>query len=267
MKRSSYGPVILSLVLAGTMALAAPRGRPSLLVIPARHTIVQLGMDLVRMRALELVTYQWTPDGKHMVLHVWDGAGRRWLQTDGDGLAGGEVIMNPAKVVLIAPRGENMDALMPVLDSVGPLMEIRTMALASVMNDLNEVLRFSGREWRWLASRYRLKIQDLNAERRRWGKYGPPGGRRPPPPARTTPAQAEEPLSVTPVEPPAAPEAPELPGGVESEVITPGGTSPRAVPAPEASVAVPAAAASRVVIPPPPPESGEGVAEPLPEDK
>jgi hypothetical protein len=101
---------------------------------------------------------------------------------------------------------------------------IASLTPVDLLNELNRDLAFTPMEWRWLAKRYGLTLTDLNAERRRYGKYGPPGSKpvKPQPsagvempPAAPPPAgKALEPVGapapvfdVKPAEPPAAPAA------------------------------------------------------------
>jgi hypothetical protein len=46
-----------------------------------------------------------------------------------------------------------------------------------LVNGLDDIFKFSAGEWRYLAREYKLTLKDLNAERRRYGRYGRPGAR------------------------------------------------------------------------------------------
>ena len=54
---------------------------------------------------------------------------------------------------------------------------IQSMDLSKLANTLDHTMKFSPKEWRWLASRYGFKLTDLNTKRRRFGKYGKPDSR------------------------------------------------------------------------------------------
>ena len=78
-----------------------------------------------------------------------------------------------------------LDAVRSLCPDAKRLPKLNPVDLA---NGMNEVMEFSGHEWRWLADRYKLTLNDRNWERRRYGRYGKPGEtRKTPPPAEKTP--------------------------------------------------------------------------------
>jgi hypothetical protein len=55
------------------------------------------------------------------------------------------------------------------------LNRITTLDFATIINQMGNVLHFSGRQWKWLAETYGLKLEDQSTERRRYGRWGAPG--------------------------------------------------------------------------------------------
>ena len=159
---------------------------------------------------------------------------------------------------------------------------IETLDVGSLINSLNEVLRFSPGEWRALAHQFDLNLQDDNAERRRFGKYGNPEAARqappdllPPQPALTegvtvplapvapAPAQVppsqELPAAVQKPVPPTAAEAPK-PAQAEATPLTPPPPVPAVETKPAASAAAPAEQ-ERPVTPAPAPAAAKSNAQ------
>lgn len=203
--------LVLSVALASGLSAVAggAQSEPStLLVIPARYRIVQLAFDLVSIRPISLVSYQTAPDSDKAVLHTWAPVAGAWNSTDLAQLASGEVLVGrPARAILIGEAPAQVASAFAWCDQVQP---ISTLDMKEVVNDLNETLDFSPREWRWLAARHGLVLKDLNAERRRYGRYGPPGSKQERPAAESDAGEPmaspvvlepEVPMDAAPVEP------------------------------------------------------------------
>jgi len=175
---STVGSIaILGLTLA-IPAFAAKKGNITVLVVPARHTVVRFAFDIAAIRDVTLVAYGGeTPQGEQL-LHVWNAEAKKWTFLSMDEFSFGQFLPDvPDTVILIgASRDmpEFITANAPAAKRVINIPSINPMPMA---NRLNERMRFSPREWRMLAKRHGLKIKDLNEERRRYGRYGPPGKR------------------------------------------------------------------------------------------
>lgn len=162
----------------------------SAMVIPARHTIVQLAFDVVQLRGVKVVSYQ-SKEGEDVpLMHAWNASAGRWSEislVDLEGLGRG------SRFTVVIGQDEQQSAILAEAVA-GAVHQISMLDMASVVNGLDSSYGFSPREWRWLAARYRLQLEDLNYERRRHGRYGPLGG-----PRRAAPAAETihpEPVSV-----------------------------------------------------------------------
>jgi len=154
-------------------------GGQVLLVIPARYTVVQFAFDIARMRSVYLAAYDTEGKDDSLVLHVWDSEAREWVRTNLDEYRSGAIFLTKPKSVVIVGTGERVPAGIGEASSWGgKVRQVSTLGIADMANALHAELSFDAAEWRWLARRYGLKLQDRNAERRRYGRYGPPGSRR-----------------------------------------------------------------------------------------
>ena len=162
---------------------AAPKRDEVLMVIPSRHAIVQLGFDFAKIVPLKLIAYGTGMDGAMPVLHIWDKRLNDWVQIDSFLYRNGSLFDPLPKTVIIIGGTERIVNSIRSASAWGQDVRIiPTLDKVAVVNSVNEVLNFSPRAWRWIARRHELEIVDLNADRRRYGKYGKPGEKIDPPP-------------------------------------------------------------------------------------
>lgn len=200
--------MVLSAALLGLTSRSVIAER-SLLVIPARYAVVQFSADVLRLRPADMVVYDTRGENKELVLHVWNRQQHDWANISLDELRLGAIFdVTPTRVFLV---GSDKDVPPEVAAAVAQLgarqIQVTSLRVVDMVNALNGVLHFTAGEWRWLARRHGLETVDLNAERRRYGRYGAPG-------AISTVGQTEMPGEVT-------PEATPLPAGAVAPAVTP----------------------------------------------
>ena len=224
---------LIGALAAAAAVMAAPssgKGAPDpvTIVVPAREAAVRMAFDMAAMRPSYLVSYQARPGTEAPWLHVWDAAARRWIETTLEAYgAGANFGRMPRTVFLLGTEIEFPAQLEDLAGWADRSVRLTTLDPMPCLNAFHEAFAFTPAEWRWLARRYNLDLKDLNEQRRRYGRYGPPGQpppeanlpprglATPPPSDRTAVApfvrQAEEPQPpVQPeVEPPAQPQPPE----------------------------------------------------------
>ncbi|MBN1557004.1 MAG: hypothetical protein JW951_02525 [Lentisphaerae bacterium] len=202
----------------------------AVMLIPSRYTIVQFAFDIARLRPVTPVAFDTPPGLEKPVVHRWDAPRRDWVRVSLDdyrtGAAFGTV---PPLAILVGPATDIPVALAEPPEGCRRVMRIPTLDLVTLVNALNAQFNFSGREWEWLARRHGLVLKDLNAERRRWGRYGPPGKR----PARRNPDAAE-------TVPVPAPETGSAPSPEQETLIIHPDAGPHADPPPEPEKGMPA---------------------------
>lgn len=234
-------PLFLALF---AFALPAREAKPQpWIVLPARYAIVQLGFDVASLRPLTLISYAAGKTADDPAMHVWDTAARQWTPVSVGEYRSAQV-PGPLASGIVLVGG---DTDLPVAIKEGSswsdsVRRVQTLNVATILNTLNEELKFSPKEWKWLARRYRIKLKDLNRDRRRWGKYGKPGSRRGAP----TPVMPTEdeltPEEIEPEERAPMPEpAPEPEKGFEPAAVAPvenppAAAAPAADPEDEAAV-------------------------------
>ncbi len=194
--------VLGMMVISGLVAAPAAQAQRVAMVVPARQHMIQLGMDIALLRNGELVCYERMPGGE-TVLHHWDRRAREWVPLSLESFAQGRYQRGaaPQRLYVI---GTDLELTAEVLDGAAHAREVEripTMLPAAAVNQLNESLRFSRREWQMLAERYNLSIVDKNEERRRWGRFGPPDAPRHGPARQAPDAEPDARLAPLPVKP------------------------------------------------------------------
>lgn len=199
MKLARY--VAISMVSACSLFTALPSSRaaaqaPTAVVVPARYRMVELAFDLARFRGAELFSYfENTAPGKDPSLFRWTGSA--WAPVSLEDF-GRRVSGRPAaqKVIFIGADTPPV-VLNAAADSPGLIM-FKTYDLASLVNSLHVVYSFTAGEWQYFADHYNFVLRDLNAGRRQYGRYGPPGSRAVPPPAEDPGEGQDRPAQITP---------------------------------------------------------------------
>lgn len=170
--------VALVLVLS-SVSMTAETRESTLLVIPARHTIMQLSLDIAGLRPVSLVAYEGNAASIDPLMHIWNGKTREWVRTGIEEYASADIFeIRPQRIILIGNDNDLPSLLIEASFWCADVKRIPTLNIMTLVNTLNESLEFTPREWKWLARRYKLKLKDLNAERRRYGRYGKPGEKR-----------------------------------------------------------------------------------------
>jgi hypothetical protein len=81
-------------------------------------------------------------------------------------------------------------------------VRLPNMDVVTCLNAYDQKLHFTPSEWRWFRSRYDLELKDSNANRRRYGRYGPPGQPSPDVPAPPAADVTAPGTVIPPVQPP-----------------------------------------------------------------
>ncbi len=170
LKNAVWGVTLAAMLFPAIVSAGmVNRDVPTLLMVPRRYTVVQLGFDLAEHYQMLLGCYQTADDGIPVV-YIWSGS--EWLRvTLRDYREANFAQITPARVILI---GDDQ-VLPPTLaeDSAWAqsVLNIPVLKTADLVNSLGKLLNFNRAEWAWFASRYRLTLQDLNEDRRRESWY------------------------------------------------------------------------------------------------
>jgi hypothetical protein len=166
----------VTLVAASDYVVAGTATPDSILVMPARKRVVQLAFQMARCQNIGLVTYNTSPTLGEPLIHIWNGQSKEWIQiTLQDYIQGSFMSGDPKHVFLL---GDSTTIPLRMMDEVSwykDLHRLTTLDTTALINTIGQALNFSPRQWKFLANENGLKIEDQNAERRRFGRWGSPG--------------------------------------------------------------------------------------------
>lgn len=148
---------------------------PMLLVVPARHTMIQFALDMLKLRPMYLMAFDIGTDAKSASMHLWDGETGEWVSTSVEEYRDGTAFAAAPEKVILA--GNVKDLPPGLLDAPAWARHVRRVGatdIVALVNALNDDMEFTTQEWRWIAARYELKLKNLNEERNRYGRYGKP---------------------------------------------------------------------------------------------
>ena len=170
--------VLLTLALLACMmvssAVALTPGRVTMLVVPARYSVMQVAFDLAQKYAVVLVSYQGDASSEAPLLHAWNG--REWIKISADEYANASFLqVTPGEALLIGDES----LLPPVLASsisgwCPKVTTIPSIDTATLVNTFAKEFSFKPGEWDWFARRYNLTLNDENAPRRNTSWYDRP---------------------------------------------------------------------------------------------
>lgn len=192
--------MVILMVAIGMTSCIAPQSvtvSGTALLVPNRYTLIELAFNIREFRPVQLLIF----DSAKTNLYVWNTSERKWLKTTADDINRiPEFDLN--KIIVIATERDIPQSCVDGLEKPGVSVErISSYDFKTVFNKLNSHFNFSLSEWEYFAKTYDLTIEDRNAERRRWGKYGKPGSPKPLKQLQPVviPEEIEQPKSTSPV--------------------------------------------------------------------
>lgn len=171
---------VLSMGLLALLVVATPDGLlagtatpESIIVMPARKRVVHLAFQIARCKDVGLVSINNAPNLPAPLIHVWDG--EKWVEITNEEYVQGSFMSGEPRHVFILGDSHVLPALAGSGDWAKNAQVIPSLETANLINTIGKTLKFSGRQWKWLADVNDLSVADQNAERRRYGRWGAPG--------------------------------------------------------------------------------------------
>ncbi|MBN1270273.1 MAG: hypothetical protein JXB04_11850 [Kiritimatiellae bacterium] len=184
---------LISLALAGAacllgLGMASSARRLTLVVVPARYSVIQVAFDVAARYPAILVSYQGDASTEVPLLHAWNG--REWVYVSLTDYSEARFLQTvPAQAVLVGGESDLPPVLVDATAWCQMVMSIPAIDTPTLINSLGKVFDFRDRDWQWFARRYNLDLMDLNAQYRGESWYdrpsveGSPFERQMPPPA------------------------------------------------------------------------------------
>lgn len=153
--------MFVMILAASAFGLSARRPPVSLLVVPARYTVIQVSRDIVGHRPAVLVSYR---DGLEngRSLYVWDGS--KWIPISrSDFESMNFVRTTPAKIVFVGPA-DNLSDLIDAVEWCDEIEVVENMQTTALLNRFGKIFGFSAKEWNWFARRYGCELNVTNKQ-------------------------------------------------------------------------------------------------------
>lgn len=166
---------IMSLLLISPALRVAGMGRSperlTVLMVPARHSLVQLGRDLAGREKVLLMSYAPESRPADPFLHAWNGD--RWIRVESSDFADGSFLLNPAvRLLVVGPSNDLTAALIEQGVVWSPeVLHLESGNVTRLINAMGRLFSFSRLDWEWFAARYELDLEDLNQDVREQSWY------------------------------------------------------------------------------------------------
>lgn len=156
---------------APAMAPRPPRTAPPVLVTPARLRTVQAAFDLQHLRGVTIFAYRADPSRPAPDVFLWE-AGTWRLLSEMEFAENLRALPGDTTVALVGGPGVLSPSLEAAVMAIAPkTLRIPTLQAVDLFNGLDDVCRFTPREWKRLAERYNLTLTDENESRRNYNPY------------------------------------------------------------------------------------------------
>lgn len=176
----------------------------TLIIAPARYSVIQVAQDILQRSDAVLVSYQGEPGKGDPVLHAWNG--NEWVPVSMKDFREVNFLQRvPDRTILIGGPDVLPEVLVEASSWSPRVDRISDLKTSSIINEFGRILQWRSAEWKWFAQRYNLQLTDEAEPRRHSSWYDQPGPLpdRPRllPTARPAPSSDAEPVPVVTVAP------------------------------------------------------------------
>lgn len=160
--KKHFGWMAAGLLAASTAAWAGG----TVVVAPARTSVMQVGMDLAARYGVTLVSYQGEASTASPLIHLWNGTAWDYLPLD-EFVAGKFLAAKPTQTLVIGDAKFVPEVFAPMSAWAGKQQQITSLATPDILNAAGTALKFGSADWQWFSTRYNMKIEDINAALRK----------------------------------------------------------------------------------------------------
>ncbi|MCZ7592775.1 MAG: hypothetical protein M5U15_11800 [Kiritimatiellae bacterium] len=146
----------------------------TLIVAPARYSVIQFAQDVLQRTPSVLVSYQGEATSEEPTLHAWNGS--EWVPVSMKDYREVSFLQRvPDRTILIGGRDILPQSLVDA-SSWSPRVErITDLNTSGLVNEFGRILNWRTSEWQWFAKRYNLSLEDEAAARRSSSWYDQAG--------------------------------------------------------------------------------------------
>ncbi len=175
MKRTKlFGVMAIVAMMAGLELIAGVATPSTIIVLPARRRLVELANQIAHIKDVGLVAYNNNAASTELLLHSWNGM--EWLPMSAANYSTGSFMSgDPKHLILLGDSSTLPETLSATPTWCTNVQRITSLETSVLLNEMNATLKFSPRQWKWLAQLNGLVLTDKNVDRRRYGRWGAPG--------------------------------------------------------------------------------------------
>jgi hypothetical protein len=142
----------------------------TLIIIPAREKMIEIAFAISALHKTDILTCRQNKDTEEPVLYLWTGSA--WEYIDIDSFCNKDFTAdNIGKTIFIGRAASIPPELRECVTWSQYTEEITTFNTAAILNQLDNTYHFSEAQWKRLSKQFRLKLLDLNAEKRSYNPY------------------------------------------------------------------------------------------------
>ncbi len=146
-------------LILGAVASAHARSPFTLIVAPARYSVMQVAFDVVQRNPALLVSYQNEGTTAEPLLHVWNG--HEWQNISlQDFREVSFVDSMPSRTVLVGDEKVLPASVANAATWSPEIVRVTDLNTAALVNEFGRLFRWNSGEWKWFAQRYNLKLND-----------------------------------------------------------------------------------------------------------
>lgn len=187
----------------------AKEGNYTLIVAPARFSVIQMAFDLIAKRPAVLVSYRGEANTAEPLIYAWNG--KEWVYVSLQDYREMRFLEDsPKNVVLLGDEATLPTVLKDATVWTKNKKTVAALDNASLVNEFGRVFKWEKSELDWFAARYNLRLQDESEPYRRSSWYDQKGPIRKSTFKQVAPPSFE-PSAPSTVTPAAAPEMPPAP--------------------------------------------------------
>lgn len=174
MKRSGLvkAAIVLTLLACVSISQALVARTPDLtmVVVPARYSVLQVSFDLIKRFPAVLVSYQGDATTDIPMIHAWNG--QEWVAVTLDDYREASFLqVTPLRTIIVGDENMVPAVLTEASSWCQDVVNIPSIDTATIVNSFGRLFGFTRSDWQWFSKRYNLGLQDINSEKRKHSWY------------------------------------------------------------------------------------------------
>jgi hypothetical protein len=147
----------------------------TLIVSPARYSVLQVCFDVVQRESAVLVSYQGESSTEEPRLHAWNGF--EWSPVSLQDFREASFLeQTPIRTILIGDEKTLPSVIAGAATWAAETATIKDLTSSALVNEFGRIFDWTPSDWKWFAARYNLELQDESESLRNsswYDQHGP----------------------------------------------------------------------------------------------